>query len=227
MIDQEAATLALRNRMLSLLVCTTGAQSLSATATGYARTAGSFLADGFADGMEFAAAGFATPGNNGYRVIESVDALTITTTVSPIVAPTPEIAAAGRTLSVGPPAGRALDNKSFTPIPGRPYIEEDFVPATHALRSFPAQGGTSQETGLYVLKWYGLSGKGAGGIRKPVNALMALFAPGTVLSVAGVNLRMSEEISVRAGQILPQGDGWSVCVVTIPWWAMSINTVTA
>lgn len=227
MLDQDAALLALRNRMLALVVCTTGAQSLSATATGYARAAGSFLDDGFRDGMEFLAAGFGTAGNNGRRVIESVDATTITTTTT-LAFPTVEAAAGGRTLSVGLPIGRSLDNKGYTPAPGRPYIEEDFVPGGHGLRSFPAQGGTSQEDGLYVVKWYGLAGKGSSGIRRPVQALMALFAPGTVLSANGVSLRMGDfNDAVKSGQIIPQGNGWSVCIVTIPWWALSINTVAA
>lgn len=227
MIDSDLATLALRNRMLSLAVCTTGSTTLAATTTGYTRSTGSFLADGFRDGMEFLAAGFATPGNNGYRVIESVSALAIITT-SAVSQPTVEAPASGRTLSVGLPQSRALDNKRFKPTTLLPYIEEDFVPGGHALIGYPSQGSRNEETGLYVVKWYGLEGKGEGGIRRPVDALKRLFAPGTVLALGdGTTIRMSRDSAVVAGQILPQGDGWAVCVVSIPWRADTTNLITA
>lgn len=227
MIDSDLATLALRNRMLSLAVATTGSTTLSATATGYARTTGSFLTDGFRDGMEFLAAGFATAGNNGYRVIESVSALAITTSAA-VAMPTAEGPGSGRTLSVGLPQGRALDNKTFSPVTGRPYIEEDFVPGTHALIGYPSQGSRNQEEGLYIVRWYGLENKGEGGIRRPVDALKRLFAPGTVLTLAdGSVLRMGRNSAVVAGQILPQGDGWAVCTVSIPWRADTTNLITA
>lgn len=221
MIDSSAALLSLRNRVLGLSVCTTGSQTLSATATGYARTAGSFLADGFADGMEFSVSGFA---NNGSRVIDSVTALNVTTTpaTNPPVA---ETAAAGRTLSVGLPIGRAWSNRrDFSKPPeGRPYIDEDFVPGTHSLITASAQNGMVTEDGLYVIKWYGLEGKGETGIRKCVDALKALFTPGTVVG----NVRVRTDTSVRSGQILPQGNGWALCTVTIPWWALTNNLVAA
>jgi hypothetical protein len=227
MIDSDLATLALRNRMLTLAVATTGSTTLSATSTGYTRATGSFLTDGFRDGMEFLAAGFATSGNNGYRVIDSVSALTIVTS-NGVAAPTVEGPAIGRTLSVGLPQGRALDNKPFTPVSGRPYIEEDFVPGGHALIGYPSQGSRNEESGLYVIRYYGLEGKGEGGIRRPVDALKRLFAPGTVLSLSdGTAVRMSRDSAAVAGQILPQGDGWAVCVVSIPWRADTTNLITA
>lgn len=56
---------------------TTGSTALSATSTGYARAAGSFLADGFAVGMLVSGAGFTTPGNNAPKVLTAVGALTM------------------------------------------------------------------------------------------------------------------------------------------------------
>lgn len=236
MVDEDALTLACRNRALSLVVCTTGAQALSATATGYARASGSFLTDGFRDGMEFSAAGFATSGNNGVRVIESVSALSITTKgdagrypsegIGAIPQPTAEAPAAARTLLVGAPIGRAFDNKKFTPVAGRPYIEEDFVPGTSTLLG-SKNGGYVYEEGLYIWKWYGLEGKGEGGIRRPANAIKALFAPGTVLFANGIPVRVRGDASVKTSQILPQTNGWAICTATIPWRAETINTVAA
>ena len=77
MISNSAVLLALRNRALSLVVATTGSVSLSATATGYARAAGSFVTDGFKVGMDLTATGFTTPGNNGAHVLMAVTALTL------------------------------------------------------------------------------------------------------------------------------------------------------
>ena len=233
MVDEDALTLAFRNRMLTLAVVTTGAQTLSATATGYARASGSFLTDGFRDGMEFTPSGFA---DNTVRVIKTASALTIETRsdaaryptegTGSIPQPSAEAPAAGRTLSVGIPLGRAFDNKKFQGSAGRPYIEEDYVPATSTLLG-TKNGGYVYEEGLYVIKWYGLEDKGTGGIRKPVNALKALFAPGSVVFASGLPVRVRADTTVKSGQILPQGDGCAVCTVTVPWRAETINVVAA
>jgi hypothetical protein len=57
-----------------------------------------------------------------------------------------------------------------------------------------------------------------------VNALQALFTPGTTVAT-GVKVR--GDTSVRSGQIIPLGDGWSTVQITVPWRAYSINTVAA
>ena len=72
MIDHLAALLALRGRALTLSVATTGSTSLSATTTGYARAAGSFITDGLVVGAEITASGFTTPANNGQGVVTAV-----------------------------------------------------------------------------------------------------------------------------------------------------------
>jgi hypothetical protein len=59
---------------------TTGSQTLSATATGYARATGSFVTNGFAIGDEITASGFATAANNGRSVVTAVTATTIDVT---------------------------------------------------------------------------------------------------------------------------------------------------
>jgi hypothetical protein len=52
----------------------TGADALSVTAAGYARTAGSFITDGFKQGMEVRASGFSNLANNGVSVVDTVSA---------------------------------------------------------------------------------------------------------------------------------------------------------
>jgi hypothetical protein len=219
-IDLAAAHLALRNRALSLVVCTTGSTSLSATATGYARAAGSFLTDGFYVGMEILTAGFAA---NGYRVLRGVTASALTTNPVPAV----ESAAGGRTISVGLPALRAWENVTFDPTVGRPYLEEDFVPATERLLSAPAAGGEVEETGLYALKWYGIAGTDILALRTSVHALKALFTPGTKMTAGSHVVRVRTDTGPQTGQILPLTGGWSVLTLAIPWWALSTNTIAA
>lgn len=224
MIDSAAATLALRNRALSLSVATTGSTSIAATATGYTRAAGSFVTDGFYVGMEILASGFATSANNGYKIITAVSALSMTVTSLTTMAI--EAAGGNETLVAGLPEGRAWDNAAFTPTAGRPFLEEDFVPATTTLLG-QKNGGMVIETGLYVLKLYGLSDKGVSAIRKTMDALKALYAPGTTLTAGSHTVRVRENPGPFAGQILPQGDGRSLCVLTIPWESYSLNAIAA
>jgi len=61
---------------------TTGTTTIDATATGYARGAGSFLTDGFLVGQFITASGFTVLGYNGGSIVTAVDALTITSTPS-------------------------------------------------------------------------------------------------------------------------------------------------
>ena len=82
-------------------VFTTGTTSLSATATGYARAAGSFITDGFLVGTPITVTGFGTVGNNGTATVTAVTATALT--VDRVLIP--EAAAAGR-LIVGPQTGR-------------------------------------------------------------------------------------------------------------------------
>lgn len=220
MIDTTAATFALRNRARTLTVCTTGSTTLSATATGYARAAGSFLTDGFVPGMEITPSGFAT---NTVDVLTSVTALTLTTANARTV----EASASGRTISVTLPVNVAWDNIALDPPSGRPYLTEELVPATNTLITLPASTGTLEETGLYVLTWYGLSDRDTGSIRSCVDALKALFSPGTTVTAGSNIVRVRTDTSVRASQLIPQGNGWTACVLTVPWKTRTTNAIAA
>jgi hypothetical protein len=61
---------------------TTGLTSLGATATGYSRSAGSFVAEGWVPGMTITAAGFVDPANNGTSLVTGVTATDLTVTKS-------------------------------------------------------------------------------------------------------------------------------------------------
>lgn len=231
MIDHTAAQLALRNRAIGLSVCTTGSTSLSATNGGYARAAGSFVTDGFADGMEIIGTGFSLQENNEPGVITRVEATALTIKGGRKT----EAAASGKTLAVGLPAVRAWENLHLrdgsdvieTPVAGRPFIEEDYIPATTVQLSGPYSGGTMQQDGLYVIRWHGLTNTGTSGIRKCVDDLVALFTPGTSLTAGSHTVRVRGDIGPDVTRIEPLGNGWSVVTVTIYWRAYSTNAIAA
>jgi translation initiation factor 1 (eIF-1/SUI1) len=223
-IDESAAVLAFRNRAITLSVATTGSASLSATALGFARSSGSFITDGFVQGQEISATGFSAV-NNAAKVITGVTAGFLTIKGGCAV----QSSTAGRTILCGLPSHRAWENEKFdqSEAAGFPYIAEQFVPATSELKTIMGQGGTVEETGLYVLTLFGLSGAGQAGIRKYVNALKSLYAPGTTMTAGSHTIRVRGDTSTRAGQIIPLGGEWSTCQLTIPWRAFSINAIAA
>jgi hypothetical protein len=217
MLDTTAAQLALRNHALTVTVATTGTTSLAATATGYTRAAGSFVADGFKVGMEVLAAGFATAGNNGYKVVTAVTAGTLTVTSATTMAT--EAAGGNESIVCGFPEGRAWENTDFTPTSGRVYVEEDFIPATTEHFAGSYTNGVTRETGLYVLKWYGLSGSGIGAIRACTDALKDLFTPGTALTAGSHAVKVRGDVGPWVGELLPLEGGRTVATLTVSWWA--------
>jgi hypothetical protein len=227
MIDTELALVALRNRLLGVTVAATGAVSQTATATGYHRNAGSYLTDNFRPGMEITSvSGFLTAGNNQStsvqgRVITAVTASDISCTGTAIES------AATATIAVGLPFCRAWEGFDVTPVSGSPYVEEAFVPATSELVACPAAGGLLEETGLYILRIYALQNYGSHAIRRVADAIRLLFTPGTAVSAGSYRVRVSEKTASWAGQPLSTGDGWLVCVLTIPWYVETTNAIAA
>jgi hypothetical protein len=211
------AQLALRARLLTLEVCGTGTTSLGTTANTYTRSSGSFVSDGFAVGMEVTPTGFT---DTDPAIITAVAALSLTVDAELTI----DAEAPGRNLMVGLPELRAWDNTALEPEGGRPYIEEQMIPGGASLLSFPSSGGEKEDTGLYVIRWYGKANTGLSAIGKPADALLSLFAPGTVLTVGtDVALRIRTDVAPYRGQMQADLPGWSVVTVTIPWKLSSIN----
>jgi hypothetical protein len=200
--------------------CTlSGAPTFSAAAFTYT---GSFIVDGLYAGMEIVPTGFSA---NTVDTIVSVTARTIITTA----ARTAEASASGRTLAVGFPAMRAWENApgTFTPITGRIYVTEEYSPSTHSVNLFPVNHSHADETGMYVLKIFGITGTDLFAIRKYIDGLAALFAPGTVLVAGANNVRIRTDVAPVPGELIPQPGGWTVCALPIHWAAQSINTIAA
>lgn len=229
MLDNDAAYLAFQTRLRALSVCTTGTLELAAIATGYTRDSGSFITDGFRPGMEIKPAGFAT---NAYATVKEVAALTLTTDQTLTV----EASAGSRSIVAGLPETRLWENRKpvrsgvyiAAPTNDRPYVEDAWQPATNAVRTMPASAGLVEETGLYVVRLYGLENRGRSGISDVVDAIKALFTPGTPFTaITPAQLMVREDAAVQGGAILPLGNGWSACVITIPWRAFSRNAIAA
>jgi len=216
--DLSLIHMALRARAETCVVATTGTMSLSATATGFARTTGSFITDGFAVGMEVTPSGFAI---NTAAVISQVSALALTVTRAVAV----ESANTGRSLAVGYPALRARENVIFQPTDGRPWVDEEFIPAGGVLYAGPYANGVREETGLYVVRWYGIANTGALGLRRAIDALAARFAPGTTMTAGSDVVRVRGDVAPYASRIAPRDDSWAVCSLTVPWRCYSANVI--
>lgn len=229
-LDHTAALVALGNRLLGTTVCTTGSASLSATATGYARTAGSFLDDEFAVGMEITeVTGFSTGANNQAttaqgRVITGVTAAAITCSGC-----SAESTGSGKTITVGVPFQKSWENVDFRPVVGFPYIDEDYVPGPTFMAGFPYNGSTQEERGMYVVNVYGLAGKDATSILRYARAIRDRFAPGTNIIAGDHTLRvMGRPAGPTIGQVIPlQNGSWAVCPVRVPFYVHTTNAVAA
>lgn len=139
-----------------------------------------------------------------------------------------QLAMRNRLLTVsGLPSAEAWELKRFTPT-GAPYIADQFIPATSTLLTVPAQHGLIEETGIYVVQFFGLDGADLSTIRTPADAIVAVFAPETAIATtAGDVVRVRSNPGPFAGQILPMENGYAVCTIRVPWYAHSQNVIAA
>jgi hypothetical protein len=217
-VDHTAVHLALRARLLTLEVCTTGTTTLEAVAAGYQRASGSFVTDGFAVGMEVTPTGFT---QTTVGVITAVTATLLTISGGRTV----EASGAGRSLAVTVPGVRAWPNVRVAPVVGRPYLEEEYVPGTSRVRTFPAASGSLEDTGLYVLRWYAPAETGLQALTQPADAVLALFKGGTALAVAaGLTCRVRTDPAPFRSAVRAAAAGWAVVTITIPWRLDYLNT---
>lgn len=222
MLNEELAQLAIRTRAATLVVATTGSATLSATSTGYARSTGSFVTDGFLVGQEVAPTGFTqtTPG-----IITAVAALALSIEGGRAV----QSAGAARSLVAGLPTLRAWENEQLTVPNGRWYVTDEWVPgAPPVIKTWPTRTGRFQEDPLSIWTFYGLTGTGISAIRAAVFAFKKLFAAGTHVSLSdGTSIDVRGDTSIRSGQIIRIDGGWSYCQVTIPFRASTRNAIAA
>lgn len=217
MIDEVAIQLALRSKLATLTVATTGTTTLAATTSGYTRAAGSFLDDGFAVGMEVTPTGFTS---NTPRVITAVSALSMTVNATL----TAQAAAGGRSLTVGLPSQRAWENVAFQPTAGVPWVREEFLPGpTQQVTIGP--GGDLEVTPMYAIH---VNVKDDTGLtaKRYVQALRVLFAPRTQIPLSnGDTIRVRGDTGPYAGQLLQSQPGFAVQPFTVPLRLRSPNVI--
>lgn len=222
MLDNLEAREAFRDLLVTLVVATTGSTSLSATTVGYVRAAGSFLTDGFAPGMEVTPSGFSVAANNNVAIIQSVTATLMTITGGRAV----EVAAAGKTLTVGLPVDRRWQDTQ-TPatasVATKPYIQEEWVRGANGSLGQPPVISLLGNTGQYVVSWFGLGNKGANAMSRQIDAVLELFPPGYSVFVGSDMLRIEGNPAPYATTPTPLANGYSVSQITIPWRAVSAN----
>ena len=216
MIDHHAAQKALRVKLLTLEVATTGSVQISATSTGYERATGSFLTDGFMPGMEVSGTGFGVTANNAAKTISSVTALTIT-------CPNTSVEAVGaRTLTVGLPATRAWENINIEPTRGSTWVEEEYIPGPMTKATLGPLGQL-EALPLYVIKVYVPSGVGVDAARAYSDALLTLFAPSTSITT-GATVR--GDVAPFVGQLFQDvPPGFAVVPVSVPVRLRTANSI--
>lgn len=227
MIDYLDAHLRVRARALTLEVVAVTAD-IAATETGYERSAGSFLDDGFEVGHEVVGSGFVAGVNNSAKVITAVDDLTITTRgystkgdgdrVLGSTAGTSAEAEAEVTLSVGLPVSVEWENERLTPGVGIPWWREEWSPGP-AQRIGPA-GGPIESFVDYFLTLFIPEGVGPRAARSYASAILEHFPPGhpIVLTDSSVGCRVRGDVAPRAGQAVQSVDpqGFLELPITVP-----------
>lgn len=215
--DHLAIKLALRARLLALSVATTGSTTLSATATGYTRAAGSFVTDGFLVGQEVTPAGFTetAPG-----LVTSVSALSL----GILGGRSAESNVTG-SLSVGLPALRAYEAQDFTPTPGRWYLTEQYLPGSVARETMGSRGQIEAQP-LYIVTLYAVAGYGEAAAYAVADAALALYPPDDTLTLTtGDVVRIRSSPAPYRGQLLPVKPGWGAVTITVPLKIRTANSL--
>lgn len=225
MFNHYSALLALRAKLLTLSVVTTGSTTLAATTTGYTRSSGSFVTDGFQVGMEVTPSGFTT---NTARVIKAVTATTLTVTATL----TAESAASGRTLAVVLPSQRVWENTEpvnasgtrITLEGGTPYVTEEYIPGPTE-RITLGTYGELEGSPLYRPTVYVPSNTGRAALAKYADALLTLFAPQTPITLSGALLEVRSNPGPFLGQIVQIETGFAAVAVNVPLRYRTPNSI--
>ena len=121
--------------------------------------------------------------------------------------------------SIPPAADRVYGNMAYQPTQGREYIEEDYAPGTSTLKGL-VEGGTVEDTGLYMIRWYGIANTGEKTLNDKVDSLLALFPAGSYLPLAygsGLLVRIRGDAAPYRGQLRATKPGFVMILVTIPY----------
>lgn len=234
MIDHGLIRAAIRTRLLMLSIVTTGTvDTLSATATGYHRTAGSFLTDGFCRGMEVTPTGFT---QTAVGVVSDVTASDLTIAGGR----TAQAVGAGRSIACLLPAARIWEGATYKPVVGIPYVREQYLAGgAPAQDTFGGVGGKINAWPMYVLNVYLPTLVGTNPVfvgptgptfieadNAYATAIINLFPPKWSVALAnGDALRVPTKLAPFRSQTLPDGPSWAVITVSVPLWVESTNSL--
>lgn len=217
MIDHVAALLALQAKLLTLSVVTTGSTSIAATSTGYTRSTGSFITDGFRPGMEVSSSDFGLSANNAAKTITAVTALTLT--CSGCAAES----AGSRTLTVGCPANRAEENLTFEPTNGEPWVEDVYLPGP-AAKLTNQTGGVLEALPQYLVRVYVPQNTGIDAAMHYATGVLNHFAAGTTFTLTDQQMHVRGDFGPYASQLIRTDSGFATLTVTVPLRLWTANT---
>lgn len=209
-VNHSALRLAMRTRLRSLSVCTTGTTTLAATTTGYSRVTGSFVTDGFRAGMEVTPAGFTA---NPVSVITAVTATTITVADARAA----QGSAAGKSLTVALPTAQAWEDVKFQPTARVPFVIEQYLPGPAELVTLQP-GGQVEYLPQYVVQVVTPDKTGGSAAYGYADALLRHFPVGLTLTASdGSVARVRGQPAPFSSQLIPYTDGAMVVTVSIPF----------
>lgn len=215
MLDPQLAKAGFRARLVATVVASTGLATLSTTSTGYARTTGSFLDDGFVRGMEVTPTGFS---HSAVEVVTDVQALTMTVrTTHP-----QQAAAPNRSLAAKLPQRRAFDGRVIEPVADTLMLREEYVPAPPDTITTSPRGGLTNESGFYLVTLFAPVDVAEWVLDAMGQALRRRFSGGTIIAAGSVAIRCTQRPGASLGQILPyETPGVAFRTVRIPWTAQT------
>lgn len=229
MIDSADILEAARARYESLVVTTTPAIALEATATQFIRTdGGSFVAEKFARGMQFTPAGF---GVNAPRVITAVAADRLTVDVTPTGGGplAPDAAAPGRSLVVGLPEMRLWEGESIVPKAGIPYAEMQYAGGPRRLVSM-GDGADGGEVDLrpQIIFYVHVKTNSDAAARRYADATLRLFPPGLILAAPDSEqaVYVFDDPAPYDSQIQASSPGFVTIPIIVPLWVTTFNSIT-
>lgn len=208
-------SLGARAHLLETVIATTGSTNLAATAQGYTRAAGSFIADGFAPGLEIMREGFSS------AVIDIVDWISDDgDELRTVNAHAVQAAAAARTLIAIPPRAMRFGARKPTDVAvDRPYWHDRWLGGPSRSRSTFFRDGPIRITTdpLYEVNLYGRVNDEDLAVQVAADAIGRQFHPATTF----IDIGGDEAMTVRTsplpmiGQPGRDADGRPTIQVTI------------
>lgn len=113
----------------------------------------------------------------------------------------------------GLPAARQLENRTFKPVTGTPWVRESLRPISAELASF-GNGGLVQERGQYLVDVFYPANTGTRDAFGMADAIVAAFRPGIALTYGGATVRV-QRAERAAGQSEPD---WFMVPVAVTYF---------